>query len=82
MGFHKRYIDNQKVITLFKSGGVTEVIRWYTGKADALILESGLASTVQDILTDAEWQIMGIAKRDDHIESLILKELGIEEIRT
>jgi len=43
MGFHKRYIDNEKVISLFKEGDVTNVVRWYTGKADALILETGLA---------------------------------------
>lgn len=82
MGFHKRYIDNQKVITLFKSGGVTEVLRWYTGKADALILETGLASTIHDILKDPDWETFGTVRRNDHIEELILSEMGIEQPRT
>lgn len=82
MGFHKRYIDNQQVITLFKSGGVNEVLRWYTGKADALILETGLASTIHDILKDPDWETFGTVRRNDHIEELILSEMGIEEPRT
>ena len=82
MGFHKRYIDNERVISLFKDGGVDNVIRWYTGKADALILETGLASKINDVLLDPEWRTFGTAKRNDYIEELILKEMGIEPLRT
>ena len=52
MGFHKRHINNQQVIDLYKSGGVENVIKWYTGKVDALILETGLASNINSILCD------------------------------
>jgi|TARA_B100002019_G_C21228936_1_gene578976 hypothetical protein len=82
MGFHKRYIDNEKVISLFKDGGVDNVIRWYTGKADALILETGLASKINDILLDVDWQTFGTVRRNDHIEKLILDEMGYTETRT
>ena len=82
MGFHKRYIDNKQVISLYQKGGVSNVIRWYTGKVDALILEAGLASRIQDVLNDADWEMMGIVKRDDYIETLIHQELGIEDIST
>ena len=82
MGFHKRYIDNQQVIDLFTSGGIENVKRWYTGKVDALILETGLASKIQDILQDPDWEIFGTVKIDNHISDLIKKEMGIEEPRT
>ena len=82
MGFHKRHIDNQQVISLYKSGGVENVIKWYTGKVDALILETGLASNINSILCDSDWQIFGSVKMNEEIVSLINKELGIEEFRT
>lgn len=82
MGFHKRHINNEQVINLYKSGGVENVKRWYTGKVDALILESGLASKIQSILEDDDWKVFGIVKMDEEIISLINKELGIDDIRT
>ena len=82
MGFHKRHINNQQVIDLYKSGGVENVIKWYTGKVDALILETGLASNINSILCDSDWQIFGSVKMNEEIVSLINKELGIEDFRT
>ena len=82
MGFHKSHINNQQVIDLYKSGGVENVIKWYTGKVDALILETGLASNINSILCDSDWQIFGSVKMNEEIVSLINKELGIEEFRT
>ena len=82
MGFHKRHIDNQQVINLYKSGGVENVTKWFTGKVDALILETGLASNINPILCDSDWQVFGSVKINEEIVSLINKELGIEELRT
>ena len=82
MGFHKRHINNQQVIDLYKSGGVENVIKWYTGKVDALILETGLASNINSILTDQDWKIFGSVKMNEEIISLINKELGIKEFLT
>jgi hypothetical protein len=54
MSFHKRYIDNEQVVQLFNDGGTENIRRWYLGKVDALITETGLASSVSTILTDSE----------------------------
>ena len=35
MGFHKRYIDNEQVIRLYRDGGIKNVEDWYTRGADA-----------------------------------------------
>jgi len=50
MGFHRRYINNNQVITLYREGGIDRVKDWYTKGADALVLEEGLASQIDDIL--------------------------------
>lgn len=82
MGFHKRHINNQQVIDWYKSGGIENVKKWYTGKVDALILEIGLASNIQSVLEDTDWQTFGIVEMDNHMIDLILKEIGVEDIRT
>ena len=41
MGFHRRHIDNNQVITLYREGGIDRVRDWYTKGADALVLEIG-----------------------------------------
>ena len=79
MGFHKRYINNQQVIDWYKSGGIENVKKWYTGKVDALITETGLASNIHSVLEDNDWQIFGPVKMNDHIINLILKEIGVED---
>ena len=81
MGFHKRYIDNQQVIRLFNEGGSDRVIKWYTGKVDSLILETGLASDLNKILSDGEWTTFGQAKIAEEVTKRIHQELGIEEIK-
>ena len=50
MGFHKRYIDNEQVINMYRTEGINKVQDWYTRGADALITETGLASDITDIL--------------------------------
>jgi|TARA_R110000796_G_scaffold25211_4_gene71329 hypothetical protein len=79
MGFHKRYINNQQVIDWYKSGGIENVKKWYTGKVDALITETGLASNIHSVLEDNDWQTFGPVKMNDHIINLILKEIGVED---
>ncbi len=82
MGFHKRHINNQQVIDLYKSGGVENVTKWYTGKVDALALEAGLASKIHSILIDPDWAVFGSVKINEEIINLINKELGIEDLNT
>jgi hypothetical protein len=82
MGFHKRYINNQQVIDWYKSGGIENVKKWYTGKVDALALETGLASKIHSILIDPDWRVFGSVKINEEIINLINKELGIGDIHT
>jgi len=46
MGFHRRHINNNQVISLFREGGVQRVKDWYTRGVDALVTENGLASEI------------------------------------
>ena len=50
MGFHRRHIDNEQVIELFREGGIERVKDWYTRGVDALVTEMGLASDISDLL--------------------------------
>jgi hypothetical protein len=51
MGFHKRYISDEQVIEIYKTSGIEGVKDWYTKGVDALILETGLSSEIDDILS-------------------------------
>ena len=77
MGFHKRRVDNDQVIRLYEDGGVQRIIDWYTMGADAIITEAGLATEVGSVLSDNEWNIMGIQTQHAEIIKLIQKHLGI-----
>tara|TARA_R110002020_G_C16291345_1_gene772465 strand:- start:44 stop:268 length:225 start_codon:yes stop_codon:yes gene_type:complete len=49
MGFNKRYLQNDTVLKLLKTGGLDGVKNWLK-KADAIIAESGASSDVLDLL--------------------------------
>ena len=74
MGFHRRYINNNQVITLYREGGIDRVKDWYTKGADALVLEEGLASQIDDIL--------GLANLDTIDKwNMISEEISNESIK-
>ena len=50
MGFHKRYINNNQVIEMYKAYGIQKVCEWYTKGCDAVITEDGLATDINDII--------------------------------
>jgi len=50
MGFHKRYIDDDQVIDMYRRHGCQEVIDWYTKGADAIITSGDLSEHIQDLL--------------------------------
>ena len=52
MGFNKRHITNDKVIDTYSRIGIAGVKELYTKGVDALILETGLASEIDDILSE------------------------------
>ena len=80
MGFHKRYINNEVVHRLFKSGGAPSVFDWYTRGVDALIVETGLSTRISNVINDIDWQQMGRDKIEDHIVTLIQEDLDIKDI--
>lgn len=51
MGFNKRYIGEERVIETYQTYGIKGVKDLYTKGVDALILETGLSSEIDDILS-------------------------------
>jgi len=51
MGFHKRYINDDQVIELYRSSGNQAVIDLYTKGVDAVITAGDLSEHVYDLLT-------------------------------
>ena len=82
MGFHKRHISNDNVISMFRSkDGIQKIRSWYTRGVDALITETGLASQVGSILSDSDWGQFGTVRQDEEIIKIIQQHLGVEEIK-
>ena len=50
MGFHKRYIDDDQVIDIYREQGKQGVIDWYTRGVDALVTNGQLSMDITDIL--------------------------------
>ncbi len=50
MGFHKRYIDDEQIIDLYREQGNQAVIDLYTKGVDAVITSGELSEHVLDIL--------------------------------
>jgi len=51
MGFHKRYIDDDQVIDIYRSQGNQAVIDWFTSGVDARITKGPLSEHISDILS-------------------------------
>ena len=54
MGFHKRYIDDEQIIDIYRKNGCQAVIDWYQKGADAVILSGELSETVHSLLNILE----------------------------
>ena len=50
MGFHKRYITDDLVLSIYRNNGCQAVIDWYTRGADAIITSGKLAREVNDLM--------------------------------
>ena len=50
MGFHKRYIDDDQIIRIYRNEGCQAVIDWFTKGVDAIILSGELSQTVHTML--------------------------------
>lgn len=77
MSFHKRYITNDRVISLFNDGGAIAVINWYTRGVDALITEMGLASDIVEIIDKDEGKRSDVTNHN--IAKLIHDHLMVSE---
>ena len=54
MGFHKRYIDDDQIIHIYRTEGCQAVIDWYQKGVDALILSGTLTETVHSLMNILE----------------------------
>tara|TARA_Y100001972_G_scaffold95245_1_gene117314 strand:+ start:457 stop:696 length:240 start_codon:yes stop_codon:yes gene_type:complete len=54
MGFHKRYIDDELIIDLFRSRSTQAVIDLYSKGVDALIISGDLADKVGSLIEQAD----------------------------
>ena len=68
MGFHKRYIDDQQVISIFNEYGYKGIIDWYTRGVDAIITSGELSEHVYDIL---EIGLLSAEDKENKISKLI-----------
>jgi len=50
MGFHKRYITDESVLSIYRTSGCQGVIDWYTTGADAIITSGKLARDVRNLM--------------------------------
>tara|TARA_R100001443_G_scaffold58849_1_gene69292 strand:+ start:661 stop:897 length:237 start_codon:yes stop_codon:yes gene_type:complete len=50
MGFHKRYIDDEQVIDIYRTHGNQAVIDWFTKGVDAVITSGDLSEHILDII--------------------------------
>ena len=52
MGFHRRYISTDIILSHYKSGGSKSIFEMYTRGVDALVLNGDLASDLNDMIND------------------------------
>ena len=50
MGFHKRYIDDEQIIDIYRKNGCQAVIDWFTKGADAIITSGELSHEVYTLM--------------------------------
>ena len=74
MGFHKRYIDDQQVIDIYREQGNQGVIDWYTRGVDALVVSGELSESVEEIIYSVK------LLREEKLES-IERIIGIASVK-
>ncbi len=79
MGFHKRYIDDEQIIRIYRTEGCQAVIDWYQKGNDALILSGELSETVHTLLNILEHdRIRGWNRISETIAEASIKK-GLED---
>ena len=54
MGFHKRYIDDDQIIRIYREQGCQAVIDWFSKGADATILSGELSEKIHTMMNILE----------------------------
>tara|TARA_A100001201_G_C4056531_1_gene191322 strand:- start:694 stop:933 length:240 start_codon:yes stop_codon:yes gene_type:complete len=79
VGFHKRYIDDEQIIRIYRTEGCQAVIDWYQKGNDALILSGELSETVHTLLNILEHdRIRGWNRISETIAEASIKK-GLED---
>ena len=69
MGFHKRYIDDEQIIGIYRKNGCQAVIDWYTKGVDAVITSGNLSSQIYEKITNEDdWNDISKLISDASIE--------------
>jgi len=77
MGFHKRYIDDEQVIDIYRNNGCQAVIDWYTKGVDAIITSGDLASEVNDLMNILPYDsVKGWNRISEVISSASIKKVS------
>lgn len=83
MGFHKRYIDDDQVINIYRKLGNQGVIDWFISGVDALVTSGDLSMNITDILytdkltKDEQWNEI-----DRMVSMASVKKLRYEKEKT
>ena len=54
MGFHKRYIDDDQILRIYREHGCQAVIDWFSKGADAIILSGELSEKIHTMMNILE----------------------------
>ena len=77
MGFHRRYLNTEQVINVFKASGINGVKSLYTRGVDTLILEGetgGLTLEIDGILSSNK---LTDEEKWKHVENVIVQNMVI-----
>ena len=55
MGFHKRYINDNQIIDMYRTQGCQSVIDWFTKGVDAVITSGKLSDQVYTLIYEGSW---------------------------
>lgn len=71
MGFHKRHINNDQIISLYKECGFIMLKDLYTKGADCIITETGLAAEIGFVFSDDKSNTASVVTQEEQVIKLI-----------
>ena len=78
MGFHKRYIDDDQIIRIYRNEGCQAVIDWFSKGVDAIITSGELSAKIYTMMNILEVdKVRGFNKISETIAAASL-EKGFE----